>query len=89
MVLTKPYKRAGYKPATLIQETYDRVASRDSSLMFLFSYIYESFNDTEEPDVDIDIDIDMSVALSYADNSIVDIHPVRVAARFGRPLLWV
>lgn len=81
MVLTKPFKRAGSKPATLIQQTYDRVASRDSFSMFLFSYIYESFNDTEEPDVDIDIDMDMSVALSYVDNSIVDIHPVRTQAK--------
>lgn len=58
----------GYKPAILIQETYHRVASRDTFLKFFFSYIYEIFNDTNEPDVDIDI----SVALSYVDNFIGD-----------------
>ena len=31
----------GYKPAILIQETYHRVASRDTFLRFFFSYIYE------------------------------------------------
>lgn len=54
----------GYKPAILIQETYRRVASRDTFLKFFFSYIYKNFNDTNEPDVDTDI----SVALSYVDN---------------------
>lgn len=54
----------GYKPAILIQETYRRVASRDTFLKFFFSYIYKIFNDTNEPDVDTDI----SVALSYVDN---------------------
>ena len=56
----------GYKPAILIQETYRRVASRDTFLKFFFSYIYKIFNDTNEPDVDTDI----SVALSYVDNFI-------------------
>ena len=54
----------GYKPAILIQETYRRVASRDTFLKFFFWYIYKIFNDTNEPDVDTDI----SVALSYVDN---------------------
>lgn len=60
--------KKGYKPAILNQETYRRVASRDTFFKVFFLYTYVIFNDTNEPYVDTDI----SVALSYIDNFVGD-----------------
>ncbi|THC87019.1 hypothetical protein EYZ11_013535 [Aspergillus tanneri] len=54
----------GYKPAALIQATFEHVASRDAFLMFFFTYIYGHLcPEAEYPD-----GTDLRVALSYFDN---------------------
>ncbi|OJD27727.1 hypothetical protein ACJ73_00874 [Blastomyces percursus] len=56
--------RHGYKPASLIQATYDHVAAKDAFLFFFFSFLYEnlcpSIADSLEPEI--------TVALSFFDD---------------------
>ncbi|KAL2382611.1 hypothetical protein RJ035_006036 [Blastomyces gilchristii] len=53
----------GYKPAALIQATFEHVTSKDAFLLFFFSHIYENLcSGVANP-----IDSDITVALSFFD----------------------
>ena len=56
--------RHGYKPASLIQATYDYIAAKDAFLLFFFSFLYEKLcpgiTDLMEPET--------TVVLSFFDD---------------------
>ncbi|OJJ44546.1 hypothetical protein ASPZODRAFT_690298 [Penicilliopsis zonata CBS 506.65] len=59
----------GYKPAALLQSTFDFVASKDAFLNFFFLYQYSSMSSTEEvePNDDIRPALDFFDGLSLSD----------------------
>lgn len=55
--------QSGYKPAALIQATFEHVTSKDAFLLFFFSHIYENLcSGVANP-----IDSDITVVLSFFD----------------------